>query len=483
MKKIIYEKPVENNPFVDRECPKWFRDAKVGIFIHWGPYSVPGWAPTNVHNPITEAFEVLQWDIDSINLLLGGLNNLILNLVLKGQFRIIKKFLGIMNSNPYAEWYWNSMAGKSPTREFHKQTYGDKKYEEFGPEFNEATRDWNPDTWTELFEEAGAQYVITTSKHHDGFCLWPTEIENPNIPNWHSTRDLLGDLKDSLSRKNVRLALYFSGGLDWSLCGVPISINVADSISQSEEAIEYFDGQRKEIIDRYLPSLIWEDIGYPENGDFHAALEYYYKVVPDGVVNDRAQTRKGDKATRHFDYTTTEYFVPQSIREVPWEICRGVTESFGYNQQDNDETTISVEELVESLADVVSKNGNMLIGLGPRADGSFPENQVKLVKQFGQWMKVNSEAIYGTRPYQKFSDETNTGNQVRYTTKGDSLYAIIIGSVEGEIRINGLNINEAADVELLGSGKLERINGGVLIETPTDKSACVLKIDMNQITS
>jgi alpha-L-fucosidase len=149
---------------------------------------------------------------------------------------------------------------------------------------------------------------------------------------------------------------------------------------------------------------------------------------------------------------------------------------------DDQETTLTVEELVASVADIVSKNGNLLLGLGPKADGSFPELQVQVVKQFGEWMNVNGEAIYGSRPYTRFAGKTNTGNPVQYTAKDGHLYAIFVGSVQGAVAIKDLKVSPGAEVALLGVGPLERSdNGDVIVESRTDRSGCVLKFNLSDV--
>ncbi len=148
--------------WANRQAPSWYRDAKLGIFVHWGIYSVPGWAPPSGdfsgHNDP-------DWD-----------------------------WRAWFANNAYAEWYENTLGIEgSPTSKYHREHYGDAPYTAFAPLFAEAVKSWDPAPWAKLFRRAGARYVIPTTKHHDGYCLWPTRVENPNTPNWHSERDLIGE--------------------------------------------------------------------------------------------------------------------------------------------------------------------------------------------------------------------------------------------------------------------------------------------------
>lgn len=486
MKKYTLQKPKENNPFYNRECPKWYRDAKLGIFIHWGPYSVPAWSILEDSSFIhfTKSLNNSNYDVDSLNCLSTVLQDAIADYTANGELDKLQKMMQTTPESSYAEWYWNSLGQNLETAKYHKEKYGDRPYTEFGKDFNEATKEWDPKKWIELFKVAGAKYVITTSKHHDGFCLYPSKFQNPKVSNWQSERDLMGDLRKEMLKEDIKFALYYSASYDWALSGVPINQEDGyQGVMQDDEAIAYFDNQVHEIIDRYKPSLIWEDIGYPANGDFNKILEHYYNVVPDGVMNDRAQCVYGENPTRHFDYTTTEYFVPASIRETPWEICRGITNSFAYNQRDDELTTLSAKELIASLTDIVSKNGNLLLGLGPKADGTFPENQVKVVMDFGKWVDLNGEAIYETRPYERFDDVTNNRGVVRYTTKEGYLYAIINNATAGSTTFEHLSINEDADVEIIGHGNVVVSKEGC-VEIPANvlESACVLKIKLEDTT-
>ena len=161
--------------------PDWWRDAKLGIFVHWTPASVPGFAPTT----------------DEIGELLAT-----------GDPRALAH-------SPYSEWYENSMRfPDSPVARHHAEVYGDRPYRDFGQVWEHALAHWDPEGWAESFAATGARYVVLVTKHHDGYCLWPSEIANPHRPGWNSSRDVVGDLAKAVRARGMRFGVYYSGGLD-----------------------------------------------------------------------------------------------------------------------------------------------------------------------------------------------------------------------------------------------------------------------------
>ncbi len=272
--------------------PKWFEDAKLGIFIHWGLYSVPGWAPTLQGSP-----EELDW----------------------AQFGDLTRWF---KNNPYAEWYMNTMEIEdSPTYKHHLETYGANfGYLDFIPIFNREVRRWDPNQWAELFKEVGARYVVLTSKHHDGFTLWPSAVHNPHrrSDQQGSQRDIVGELTEAVRGQGLKMGLYYSGGLDWSFVGEPIrnSKDLLGHVPQSVEYARYVDAQWRELIERYKPSDLWNDISYPKDGDVIHLFADYYNQVPDGAVDDRFNVP-------HADYTTPEVTRYHKIVEKKWESCHG----------------------------------------------------------------------------------------------------------------------------------------------------------------
>jgi alpha-L-fucosidase len=411
---LRYEPTAES--LKEHAVPDWYHDAKLGIFIHWGLYSVPAWAPRS------ETF---------------------VDLVPKRGYEC--HFM----HNSYAEWYWNTISVEgSPSQQHHLATYGKGfSYDDFIPLFLEATQGWDPQIWASLFRFAGAHYVVLTTKHHDGFLLWPSEHPNPFKNGHQSERDLVGELTDAVRAHGMRMGLYYSGGLDWTFQGLGIG-NLNEFIRampQGEEYARYADAHWRELIERYQPSILWNDIGYPAAANAAQLFAEYYNRVPDGVINDRFGIAYG------FDFRTPEYTVFDSIEEQKWESTRGMGNSFGFNRNETDEDLLSTEALVHMLVDIVSKNGNLLLNVGPTADGTIPWHQAERLLGLGWWLRTNGDAIYGTRPWKAASGETTDGTEVRFTQKGDAVYAVLLGTPEdGPVLVRGLEMDPGCRVELLG---------------------------------
>ncbi len=216
------------------------------------------------------------------------------------------------------------------------------------------------------------------------------------------------------------------------------------------------DAHWRELIERYKPSILWNDIGYPETGDVSHIFADYYNNFPEGVVNDRWEIRKEGAEPRHHDFETPEYKTMDDIYPEKWETCRGMGYSFGYNHVEGPEQTIKEAELIHLLIDVTAKNGNLLLNVGPKADGSIPEIQEQRLRALGSWLDTNGEAIFGTRPWDRASGKTGAGIDVRFTRKGDAIYAILLSRPEGgEITIEGITPAEDALVSMFGSGYRE----------------------------
>lgn len=407
--------------------PDWFHDAKLGIFIHWGLYSVPAWAPNA--RELGQVIAEGGWD---------------------------KWFA----ENPYAEWYMNSMRIEgSPTHRHHVETYGPGfDYRDFAPLFNEATQAWDPGAWAELFCQVGARYVVLTTKHHDGFLLWPSQHPNPYHENYHAQRDLVGELTAAVRQRGMEMGLYYSGGIDWTFKDTIIR-DIGDlpkATPQDTAYVEYANNHWRELIDRYEPWLMWNDIAYPAAADLNALFAYYYNRIPEGVINDRFSQRfsfdEGQiGGSQHRDFRTPEYTSFAETTDFKWEATRGIGASFGYNRNEGPEQYLSVEELVRSFVDIVSKNGNLLLNVGPKADGTIPALQRERLEGLGRWLSVNGEAIYGTRPWVVAEGRTADGVGIRFTQKGDSLYAVLMGTPSTQqIALQGLQAADGATIALLG---------------------------------
>jgi alpha-L-fucosidase len=398
--------------------PQWYADAKLGIFIHWGLYSVPGWAPLS--HP----------DHDFRN-------------------------LDFIKNNPYAEWYLNTMRiPGSPTQAYQREHYGANfSYYDFAPIFNRESKKWKPEEWAKVFHDAGARYVVLTTKHHEGFTLWPSTTVNPNpsIPQneRHAERDIVGELTAAVRQQGMKMGLYYSGGYDWTFNSGPIETS-ADYESVKPETKAYGDyafDQIHELIDRYHPAVLWNDIDWPKTGRPMQVEADYYNAVPDGVIDDRF-------GIKHADFISPEYQKLDKISPKKWEECRGLGRSFGYNRAEGEAETIAPADLIALLVDIVSKNGNLLLDVGPEADGTIAPVQMERLQALGAWLRQNGEAIYDTLPWQRAEGHSSEGDNLRFTRKGSSLYATILGDPKGKtVTIEDLPAHEGMQVSMLGESE------------------------------
>lgn len=408
--------------------PEWFHDAKLGIFIHWGLYSVPAWAPPS-----------------------GEL----------GEVAAREGWAAWFRQNPYAEWYMNSLRIEgSPTQAYHFSTYGpDFTYFDFVSLFNEAIAAWDPDAWADLFASVGARYVVLTTKHHDGFLLWPSRHPNPFREGYFAARDLVGELTEAVRRRGMKMGLYYSGGLDWTFNDKVIQdlADIPAAVPQDPTYVAYALSHWRELIDRYEPAVMWNDIAFPAAADLSELFAYYYNRVSEGVINDRFTQRfefseHGIVPTVHYDFRTPEYTTFPDITEEKWEATRGIGFSFGYNRNEGPEHYLSVEALIHMFVDIVSKNGNLLLNVGPTADGVIPELQRERLEGLGRWLAVNGEAIFGSRPWKIAEGTTAEGLPVRFTCKADALYAIVLGGQPGQVlHLERVRVAEGGSVQWLGA--------------------------------
>jgi len=375
--------------------PSWYDDCKLGIFIHWGLYSVPAWAEVTWELGAAPSEE--EW----------------------------------FTHNPYAEWYMNTIRiENSPARAHHNKTYGaDFPYEKFADSFT--CENWDPNEWAKLFKESGAGYVVLTTKHHDGFCLYPSNYTNYNSMNLGPKRDLTGELAEAVRTEGLRMGTYYSGLLDWTTYKYPTLGNIKEDYNRTYEFADYSLNQAVELIDKYRPSLLWGDIGWPEKGrqDIPWLFSHYYNNVTDGVINDRFNCD-------WYDHSTAEYLMGTRSLTKKWEMCRGLGLSFGYNAQEGEDTVLSSRDLVRLLVEYVSHNGNLLINIGPRADGTIPEIQISRLKDLGSWLSKYGDAIYGTRIWnERQKDSLDNGANVFYTRKGNDLYGIVDNLPMGQTKV------------------------------------------------
>jgi len=440
-----------------RPTPNWFSDAKFGIFIFWGPYSVPAYAP-----------------------------------ILPGK-------------SDYAEWYWHQMiegrdnpkanAIEKGTWAYHQKVYGaNYPYENFVPQFQAQLFD--PDQWANIFADSGAKYVILSAKFHDGFALWPSKEASATWRRpWSAVeagpkRDVLGDLSDAVRRKGLRMGYYYSL-YEW--------YNPLWLTDKPRYVRDHMFPQFKDLVTRYKPSIIFSDGEWElpssewKSPELLAWLFNQSPVKDDVVINDRWGS---DSIHKHGGYWTTEYTAGMSGTGHPWEEDRGMAYSYGYNRAERLQDYQTGRELVIMLVDIVSRGGNLLLDIGPKADGTIPVIMQDRLHEMGAWLKVNGEAIYGSKPWKvsrqwsagdipkvEYNSEFQTAYDVSrlaakpeagkaaieafFTTKGDDLFAILPRWPGRTFVVNKLNGVKA--VTLLGSTeplKFRIVGSGVEIDLP-----------------
>ncbi len=401
-----------------RPIPSWFEDAKFGIFIHWGVYSVPSWR---------------------------------------------KLEPGLYAS--YAEWYYARVMynAKNGGMEFHNKNFGKNfEYRDFAPMFKAEL--FNPEFYAKLFKRAGAKYVVLTSKHHDGFCLWPTK--SPYKKGWNSMdvgpkRDLVGELTEAVKKAGLKMGIYYSI-VEWestrthrTKTGYFLPRKIVDKykIPENEYVDKHLIPQLKELVINYKPSLIFADGGewdgteeYWKTKEFLAWLYNDSPVKDEVVVNDRFS--KGMPG-HHGDYFSSEYKDMKETKKYhPWEESRGIGGSYGFNRAENIDNYNSSKELIHELIDIVSRGGNLLLNIGPASDGRIPVIMQERLIDIGSWLKVNGEAIYKTRKRDVVKEIS--GNQIiRFTKKKGAVYCIL-SKWEDHIDMNLLKGEKVKKITLLG---------------------------------
>lgn len=368
--------------------------------VSWGAFSVPAWA-----EPIGELGTVSDW---------------------KHWFK----------HNPYAEWYFNTIRIEgSPAAEHHKKFFADCPYDDLLDQWK--AEKFDPSDWAKLFAHSGAQYVLPLSKHHDGITLWDAPgTGDRNTVHRGPKRDLIADIANAVRAEGIRFAVYYSGGLDWGITTNLPAISDSGGAAGMQRPVDaayamYAYEHVIDLIDRYKPDLLWNDIDWPDfakrDGEYSltALFDYYYDAVPHGVVNDRW----GD--TSHFDYKTSEYqYMLENEGSTLWENTRGIGLSFGYNQVESEANSLSANDAIRLLLDIVSRGGNLLLNVGPTAAGEIPDLQRKVLQGLGDWMKVNGEAVYGTRVLPGTTPSSDPW--IRWAMKGQSIFAYVdaTGTVE-----------------------------------------------------
>ncbi|WP_406347526.1 alpha-L-fucosidase [Streptomyces sp. NBC_00144] len=368
---------------------RWFSDGKFGIFIHWGVYAVPHWGDD-------------AWS---------------------------------------SEWYlygFNAFE-KGTLHDHHRATYGaDFPYDAFIPRFR-AER-FDPHDWVRLFERAGARYFVLTSKHHDGFQLFPNRASNRNSAAMGPKRDLVGELFGAARHTQLKRGLYYSLGEFYNpaLGTPPLNPYTREPVPYTgykpvrDYVAEYEHVHLRTLIDRYDPDVLWGDgqgthnfdggaghIFRPPEWDWRSdeiMADFYNHAVnrarpKDVIMNDRF-------IASHADYLTVEGDKSYALQAAPWEACVTMSRSWGY--MDPTSKIKTKEKLVQLLVDIVAKNGTLLLNIGPRADGTIADWQRERLLAIGAWLDVNGEAVYGSTPWSRADD-----GELRYTVGSDGAFHIV----------------------------------------------------------
>lgn len=400
---------------------EWWRDATFGMFIHWGPYAVP-----------------------------AG--------VYKGE-----RIEGI------GEWIMDR--ADIPVEE----------YEKFSRQFNPT--EYDADEWARIAKDAGMRYIIITSKHHDGFALWDSEVSEYDAVDFAAVgKDLLAELKAACDKHGVKLGFYHSI-MDWHHPDAQAphypDYNTQDKKNPNfDRYVEnYLKPQVRELVMKYDPAVLWFDGEWIPEWTHEHGLEMYQMIrsmKPDIIINNRVDKgRQGmqgmnrDDQAYAGDFGTPEQEILETTSTFDWESCMTMNDSWGYKKYDDNWK--SAEVLIHNLIDVAAKGGNYLLNVGPTAEGVIPEPSVERLATMGDWLDVNGEAIYATERMNPFQE----GENVYYTISkdGSTTYAMLTEWPGTSLRLDAVWPEAGSTVRLLGydgdlSWRVEK--DAVVIDLPAE---------------
>ncbi|MFC1996408.1 alpha-L-fucosidase [Chloroflexota bacterium] len=461
--------------------PDWFRDAKFGIFIHWGVYSVPAFGN---------------------------------------------------------EWYPRNMYLKgSPEYEFHAEAFGSQTefgYKDFIPQFK--AEKFDPQDWADIFKASGARYVVPVAEHHDGFAMYDSSYSRWNAVNMGPKRDVIGELANAVRETGMIFGLsshraenwwYYNGGREFSSdvqdpafddfygYASPGPVSNSDDWQsldwQPRPDAAFLDDwllRTQELVDKYKPQLIWFD-WWIEQTVFKPYIQkfaaYYYNRGQEWgkgvVINYKKESY--ETGTAVFDIERGQ---SSCLREMPWQTDTAISKnSWGYVRNQVYKTP---GKIIGDLIDIVSKNGCLLLNVGPKPDGTIPREEVEILREIGRWLTVNGEAIYGTHPWTLFGEgpiqihdghftDTSrsafTSQDIRFTTKENALFAILLADPGESALIKSLIPEEfpaekIKNISLLGlDGSLDWLQdrNGLTVFIPSNKPcehAWVIKIDVGMLS-
>ncbi|HDY88424.1 MAG TPA: alpha-L-fucosidase [bacterium] len=467
--KVKYEPTWES--LRQHTTPEWFKDAKFGIYFHWGAYSVP-------------AFD--------------------------------------------NEWYPRHMYQKdSKVFEFHRENFGPQSefgYKDFIPMFK--AENFNPDEWAELFKKAGAQFAGPVAEHHDGFAMWDSGLTKWDAADMGPKRDTTGELARAIRKQGMKFVVSFHHGFHWKFFEPSYEgdydtkdpeYTAVDRIyppfheketPESEEFLNLWEAKIKEVIDKYEPDYMWFDFGWrePTFEEYKKSIIAYYYNKAEELGKEVVVSHKDDHLPPGVAVLDIERGKLDTLTTLDWITDTSVDrKSWCYIKNPDYK---SVNTIVDNLVDRVSKNGNLLLNIGPRPDGTIPDEQKKLLLDIGEWLDVNGEAIYGTRYWKIYGEgptkikagsfgekdiKDYTVQDIRFTTKDSILYAICLDWPEREFNIKSLSstsnlcTEKIIEITMLGNNeklKWSRDKDALTIMTPTEKPcehAFVFKISFQDV--
>jgi alpha-L-fucosidase len=416
--------------------PQWYSDAKFGIFIHFGVYSVPAFATP------------------------GG----------------------------PAEWYWFHLThpdnDDGATLRYHRATWGERfEYDKFIPMFR--AEQFDPVSWVRLFEDAGAKYFVITSKHHEGFANFHTRLSNRNAVAMGPKRDIVGSLfAAARTHTGLKCGAYYSVGefFNPSIPRPPFNAYTYAHVPytgylQTADYVNFMHAQMRELIDGYDPDVLWGDGAFlaPDNvvPYWHdaAIIAYYYNHArnrahpKDVVVNNRFMVFSPD-GKWWGDFGTPEQYTLKTLEASKWETCQTFAGSWGFNAQEPVSSYKTTADIIRLLVDAVSKNGNLLFNIGPRHDGTISEPMQERLRGVGAWLRINGEAIYGSHYWKQPED-----GKVRFTTKPGKFYMTALEWPGQALRIGApIPVHGDTKIRLLGSDgppiAWTREGAGIVLEMP-----------------
>jgi alpha-L-fucosidase len=431
------------------EFPQWFSDAKFGIFIHWGVYAVPAfgneWYPRNMYQKDSREY------------------------------------------NHHIE-KWGAQTG-----------FG---YKDFIPMFK--AEKFDADEWAELFSESGAKYVVPVAEHHDGFAMYGSEFNEWNAARMGPEKDIIALLKEAVEKEGLVFGLsthraenawFYNGGMQFPSDVQDTTISLYGRRYENQKYTEDFAREWLthvyELINKYEPKLIWFDWTVNDTilmPYFNKFMAYYYNNAIDWGENVVVNTKQGYPT--NIQVWDVERGKSDKMMVYPWQTDTSIgKKSWSYIDGEENKTP---EQIVHDLIDIVSKNGNLLLNIGPKADGTITDGQKSILLSIGEWLKINGEAIYETRCWKKsgegatestkgsFSDNVATNytpQDMRFTIKDNDFYAIVLNWSDSDIIVKSLNKEIVDDAEILNVNMLgsdEKINWeltdeGLRVSFPKEK--------------